>query len=198
VALRDWIDVRRLVREWRGDFRPLMGEAELRLIVRHLRETDVMLEWGCGGSTLAFAPRVTRYCSLEHDARWHARITTAVAARGLTNVTLRLVPPDLSLDGAPNYARSSADRYTQFRHYIEAAAEFGEPRFDRVLIDGRSRPECAAAVRPLLAPGAIVFIHDFFNTKYDVEPYHAAVLASYELVDAVRDGQTLAVFAPRT
>jgi hypothetical protein len=174
-----------------------MGEAEVRMVLGYLRSDDVMLEWGCGGSTLEFAPRVARYCSIEHDARWHAKIHAAVTARRLPNVSLRLVPPDLPLDGVPNYARSPAERHAQFRSYIEAVGRFGNVKFDRVLIDGRSRPECAAAVRPWLAPGAVVFIHDFFNPKYEVEPYHALVLRDYELADAVREGQTLAVFRPR-
>ena len=75
--------------------------------------------------------------------------------------------------------------------------DFLTEEVDRVLIDGRSRPECAAAVLPRLAPGALVFIHDFFNAKYDPGPYHAMVLRDYDLVDAVRTGQTLGVFAPK-
>jgi predicted O-methyltransferase YrrM len=177
--------------------RPFMGEAEIRLIRRYLRIDDVMLEWGSGGSTLEFSRHVARYCSIEHDPEWHARVRAAVEARGVANVTLLLVPPNLPLDGLPNYARTPEERYTQFKDYIEAVGGFDVAQFDRVLIDGRSRPECAARVLPRLAPGAIVFIHDFFNPKYDREPYHALVLRDYEVIDAVREGQTLAVLRPR-
>ncbi len=174
-----------------------MGDAEIRLITGFLRREHAMLEWGCGGSTLEFSKHVARYCSIEHDPRWHGKTASAIARAGLTNVALLLVPPDLPLDGLPNYARSPEERYAQFRSYIEAAGRFGDIRFDRVLIDGRSRPECAAAVLPRLAPGALVFIHDFFNAKYDPGPYHAMVLRDYDLVDAIRTGQTLGVFAPK-
>jgi hypothetical protein len=197
VSRREWIDLRRLFGLRTPGPRPFMSEAEIGMICTYLRPGDVMLEWGCGGSTLTFSTQVARYCSIEHDARWHGRVSAAVRARGLTNVSLLLVPPDLPLDGLPNYARPSEERYAQFRTYIEAAGRFGEVRFDRVLIDGRSRPECARAVRTRLAPGATVFIHDFFNPKYDVGPYHAMVLRDYALIDAVREGQTLAVFRPR-
>lgn len=174
-----------------------MSEAEVRVILRYLRPEDLMLEWGCGGSTLKFSRHVARYCSIEHDLDWHSQVRAAIEDRGLVNVTLLLVPPNLPLDGPPNYARPSADRYAQFKDYIEAVDRFGDLPFDRVLIDGRSRPECAAKVLPRLAPGAIVFIHDFFNPKYDREPYHALVLRDYEVVDAVREGQSLAVLRPR-
>lgn len=167
------------------------------MIRGHLRSGDLMLEWGCGGSTLEFSPYVARYCSIEHDARWHGKVRSAIDARGPSNISLVLVPPDLPLAGIPNYARTPAERYAQFRSYIEAIGRFGDVKFDRVLIDGRSRPECAKAALPWLAPGAVVFIHDFFNPKYDVGPYHASVLRDYELIDAVHEGQTLAVFGPR-
>jgi hypothetical protein len=197
VSLGDWIGLRRHFGLQTPDPRPFMGEAEVRMIRGHLRPGDRMLEWGCGGSTLEFSTHVARYCSIEHDARWHGRIRAAIDARGLTNVSLLLVPPDLPLAGVPNYARAPAERYAQFRSYIDAVGRFGDVTFDRVLIDGRSRPECAAAALPWLAPDAVVFIHDFFNPKYDIGPYHTLVLRDYELIDAVREGQTLAVFRPR-
>jgi len=174
-----------------------MSETEVRMVLGHLRPEHTMLEWGSGGSTLEFSRHVARYCSVEHDPVWHARVRAAVEARGLANVALVLVPPNLPLDGLPNYARTPEERYAQFKDYIEAVDRFGVPQFDRVLIDGRSRPECAARVLPRLAPGSVVFIHDFFNPKYDREPYHALVLRDYELIDAVREGQTLAVLRPR-
>jgi hypothetical protein len=198
VTFTDPNILQRLRRRLQGPaLRPFMSEAEVRLIRRYLRSRDVMLEWGCGGSTLEFPRYVARYCSIEHDSGWYDRVSAAVEARGLANVTLLLVPPNLPLDGSPNYARPSGDRYAQFRDYIEAVDRFGDARFDRVLIDGRSRPECAARVRPRLASGAVVFIHDFFNPKYDRAPYHAMVLRDYELIEAVRKGQTMAVLRPR-
>jgi hypothetical protein len=35
-----------------------MAQEEIELIEAHLRPEDSMLEWGMGGSTLRFAPRV--------------------------------------------------------------------------------------------------------------------------------------------
>ena len=74
-----------------------MSGDEVRLIRRYLRSRDVMLEWGCGGSTLEFRRYVARYCSIEHDPGWHGQVSAAIEARGLVNVPLLLVRPDLPL-----------------------------------------------------------------------------------------------------
>jgi hypothetical protein len=175
---------------------PYMSAEEVQTIVGLLEPSHIMLEWGCGGSTLRFSSQVHRYYSIEHDREWFEKISRHVKRARRHNVHLVHVPPTLSLAGVPNYARSAADRYAQFKDYIEQVDRLGVERFDRVLIDGRSRPECALHVLPYLTGESRVFIHDFFTTKYDPADYQAVLDRHYELVDAVRGGQSLAVFRP--
>jgi hypothetical protein len=72
----------------------------------------------------------------------------------------------------------------------------GVERFDRILIDGRSRPECAIEVLPYLTPDSRVFIHDFFTTKYDRIEYRALLDRQYEVVAKIEEGQSLVVLRP--
>lgn len=175
---------------------PYMSAEEVQKIAGLLEPSHVMLEWGCGGSTLRFSREVHRYYSIEHDREWFEKISRHVKWARQHNVHLVHVPANLPLTGVPNYARSAADRYAQFKDYIEHVDRLGVERFDRVLIDGRSRPECALHVLPYLTGESRVFIHDFFKTKYDPADYRAVLDRHYELVDAVRDGQSLAVLRP--
>ena len=74
-----------------------------------------ILECGSGLTTLLMGAiamrRGIQLHSLEHDAEWHARVTDAVGAFGLTNVTVHLAPLrdygsfdwyDVKLDALPD------------------------------------------------------------------------------------------------
>lgn len=154
---------------------PLMSPREYAAIERTLSPSHTMLEWGAGASTLRLAGRVARYFSVEHNAVWWRRLQSQVTK----NVTLLLRPgppklplpvPAATWDEIPRSQRTQ-----QYRAYIWAA---GEPRcpFDRVLIDGRARVECAASVVPYLADDHLVFFHDFQRARYQV------VLERYRVV----------------
>jgi hypothetical protein len=189
---RAWKRIREAIR---GP-KPQMTRKEIRMVERSLRASDVMLEWGCGGSTYRFPRRVREYYSIEHNAEWYQKMRGVLNRAGRTNVHLVLVPPTLPEIGTPNYARSSQERYAQFRDYVDHVEKLGVPRFDRVLIDGRSRPECALRVLPFLGPDSRVFIHDFFNTRYDRAEYDR-VLEHYDVVEAIETGRSLVVLRPK-
>lgn len=174
---------------------PQMTRREIRRIRRELRPTDVVLERGCGGSTYRFSKRVRDYYSIEHDPAWYEKMRRILERAGRKNVRILLVPPTLPETGVPNYARSSDERYAQFREHVDAVEGLGVPRFDRVLIDGRSRPESAVRVLPFLGPDSLVFIHDFYNTRYDPAEYRR-LLDQYEVVDSIESGRSLVVLRP--
>jgi hypothetical protein len=186
----------RRLKEFVGGPEPYMSAHEVQMIVDMLDPSHVMVEWGCGGSTLRFSRKVRRYYSIEHDREWFQKVDRHLKRARRTNVQLTHVPPNLPLSGVPNYARSSEERYAQFRDYIQQVNRLGVERFDRVLIDGRSRPECAIEVLPYLTPDSRVFIHDFFTTKYDRIEYQALLDRHYEVVAKIEAGQSLVVLRP--
>ena len=47
--------------------KPWMHDSEINLIMAFLTPEDVMLEWGCGGSTILFSQEVKEYYSIEHN-----------------------------------------------------------------------------------------------------------------------------------
>lgn len=177
---------------------PFMGRAEVDMILGYLEPTHVMLEWGSGTSTIFYGRRVSAYYAIEHHQTWARRVQRRLAELDLEgSVQVFHAAPNQPLDGVPNYARSPEGRRQQFCDYIDKVDELGVERFDRVLIDGRSRPECAEKIRPYLGPSSLVFIHDYFNTRYHRRAYHQAIDAHYETVDKVETGQSLVVLRPR-
>ena len=54
---------------------PWMSRSEIELILSFLQKEDVMLEYGCGGSTMLFPKYVKEYHSIESDKSWADSVT---------------------------------------------------------------------------------------------------------------------------
>jgi protein-L-isoaspartate O-methyltransferase len=59
----------------------------------YLNRNMKVFEYGSGGSTIFFAERVAEVFSVEHDSKWHAQVSRALAQRRLTNCTYELHEP---------------------------------------------------------------------------------------------------------
>lgn len=125
---------------------PWLTRQATRLLDELLRADDVAFEWGAGRSTPWLARRVARLTSVEHEARWHARVRDWLAADGIENVVLRLVE---------SAERAGADETDP---YVAAVAEQDEQSLGLVLVDGILRDLCARAALPRLAPGGLLVI----------------------------------------
>ena len=162
-----------------------MDKKEFNMISDSINYDTVMMEWGSGGSTLAFSSMVSKYYSIEHDEEWYNKIKEQLTAYPLNDVDYRFVKQNLEID-------TSQSTYAQFKDYIDEVDNFNT-KFDVVLIDGRARRLCAKKVIPYLKPSSIVFIHDYvLRTPYwVVEDY-------FELIDSCTDTtQTLGKFKLR-
>ena len=92
----------------------------------------------------------------------------------------------------------TGEYYNAFEEYIKYPFTLNK-KFDRILIDGRARPECAKYIYDYIDDDAIVFIHDFYKELYDNEGNHMRsggrshyhiLLEKYKIIDSV---ETLAV-----
>ena len=164
--------------------RPWMSNAEINLIESFLSDSDVMLEWGSGGSTVLFPRKVKRYYSIEHVRDWYNSVNTEIINRGLSDkVHNFLVEPDLP--------RTIPTKYDEFKTYIEYVDGLSTT-FDKVLIDGRARVQCAERVLPHLSKNAIVFIHDFWQ-----RPQYHSILNLYDEVMSIKNGQSIVALTPK-
>ena len=120
---------------------------------RWLEPTHVGIEWGSGRSTRWFARRVRLLVSVEHDAAWHARVSTELASDGLTNVDYRLYPCEPERVETPDWiaAMFGSD-------YVRVVDILGPGSIDFALVDGMYRSACALAVLPKLRPGALLIV----------------------------------------
>lgn len=169
---------------------PWMSKEEIETIKKYLNSDMIMLEYGCGGSTLFFPQFVKEYYSIEHDREWFEKIKKQIANHTyMYYVGRNSTTPDHERIVAKSVAElENSSRAKDFTAYIRYPEKLNI-KFDAVLIDGRARPECAAFIRSFLKDGGYLFIHDYWARK----PYHV-VSEIYDLIDSVKTGQSIAIF----
>lgn len=150
--------------------KPWMTDEQIRVLESHLTNDTVLLEWGCGYSTVYFSQRVKMVISIEHDREWSERVIRMVSDSGISNVNVTLIPKNM------DYANIT----DQMKRYIEFPDTLGITP-DVVLIDGRCRRRCAMDALKFIKPETVVFIHDF-NREY----YHP-VLDYYDVIEITTD-----------
>ena len=102
-----------------------MDEKEFRMISDVLDYDTVMMEWGSGGSTLAFSSMVSKYYSIEHDEEWYNKIKLELeTSYPLNDVDYRFVKQNKEID-------TSQSTYEQFKDYIDEVDNFNT-KFDVV------------------------------------------------------------------
>lgn len=75
---------------------PWFSFSAIRYLERKLTGSEVVYEYGGGGSTLFFARRVRRVVTVENDQEWLDELDGRLAARGLKNVELIHASADFS------------------------------------------------------------------------------------------------------
>ena len=160
-----------------------MDPKEVKLMEKYIKPTDVMLEYGAGGSTTYLPKLVDKYYSIEHLEGWYLKVWSSIEKNKLlndthNNVSIHHINPDIlrSETGA-----TGPRSYQEFQTYIEFPKTF-DTKFDKVLIDGRARPHCAIFILKYLKEDSMVFIHDFW-----ARPQYHNVLEYYDEVESVKD-----------
>lgn len=159
---------------------PWMSQTEIAMIKSYLKPQHIMLEWGSGGSTHYFPTFVEKYYSIEHDLTWFHKMAAGIPH----NVVYNLVLPDQMI--------TDPTQKHQVQTYIDFVDTLNISKFDAVLIDGRGRGWCAEKVVKYLHEDSVVFIHDYWQ-----RPQYHIVETWYNVVDHVKDGQSLVVLKPK-
>jgi len=150
--------------------KPGMPQHDWEHILKHLKSNFTMIEWGSGGSTTFFSYFVKQYISIEHQHNWFLDTIKHIEKEKRGNVVLYWIP-------APN------SDYSKYVNKINDE-ELKDKKFDAVLIDGRSRVECAKNLYDRIDDDCIVFLHDSQRIRYN---------EIYDYYDVISDTHTMKV-----
>ncbi|MDO9633169.1 MAG: hypothetical protein Q7I92_14815 [Humidesulfovibrio sp.] len=114
-------------------------------MIEQLQQFDLsgcqVFEYGCGNSSLWWAERAARVCSMEHNSEWADRM----------------------MERAPANLRITCTEDKE--EYVSAIRASGGP-FDVIIIDGRWRLACSQEAPSHLNPGGLIV---FDNSDWYVE-----------------------------
>ncbi|MCX7288177.1 MAG: glycosyltransferase family 2 protein [Rhodobacterales bacterium] len=140
---------------------------EAALVKEMYAKASVILEYGSGGSTLLAAKLGKTIISVESDKAWADALSVRLASEGDTALVHHV-----SIGPTEKWGFPTRPRY-HLRYHLYALSVWDRPDLgtpDLVLIDGRFRAACLAAVR-LRAKGPTTVLFD----DYEDRPYYVGV-----------------------
>jgi len=166
---------------------PCMTRDETRRYDETLAAGGIVVEYGCGGSTLLALSKlgVKRVVSVETDPGWidALRAQAAIQQAELSH-RLQLIHVDIGPVGKWGYPLDKSQT-AKFAVYPGAPWRVVDAA-DVVLVDGRFRVASAIASLKRAGPSTQIVIHDFWNRP----SYHVIL----PLVDCIARVEKLAVF----
>jgi SAM-dependent methyltransferase len=154
---RSYIELWRRAERRRGEPTvPLLAMQAVQFLDAWLRNGDVMLEYGSGGSTRWFGKRVARLVSVENDPSWYERVKAQTV--GNPRVELHLVQGEwgrrLDDPSLPDW------RVVAPSGYVEFLEKMDDNSFDVVLDDGLGRDAVGTSALRVLKPGGLLIWDD--------------------------------------
>ncbi len=111
-----------------------------------LRDSDFLVEFGAGRSTLWFGHRTGKVLSIEHDRSWHEFVSSSIRGAALSNrVACELIA-------------SQGDGLPAVDAYLAPLVRLHDRSADVVLVDGIHRDHCAVAAIEKIKPGGLVIV----------------------------------------
>jgi len=140
-----------------GDPIPWYTYPAIEFIENKLRADATVFEWGCGHSTLWWARRAARVCSVERDRQWHARISATLPS----NTKLSLAEHQSS--------------------YVETICNQDINKFDVIVIDGDFRNECAKVAALYLKPDGFIVFDNSDGREFEPAVCHLNEAGNYRI-----------------
>jgi protein-L-isoaspartate O-methyltransferase len=124
---------------------PWMNYSFIDFLEPRLNQSMNIFEYGSGYSTLYLSDKVGSITSIEFDKTWFEKMKENLKDKDHCKLIYR---PDQ-------------------KQYIEAIGEFGDKRFDIIIVDGRDRTDCIKHVLPFLGDGGVVLLDDSWQAKFN-------------------------------
>jgi len=165
---------------------PRMSAKELDLFLAFVRNSQIYVEFGTGGSTFVASRYVKQsIISVDSSTQWIDKVQSA-CADGI--VRPKLVFVDIGPTGDWGYPVDQGTR-SRWPRYHETVWDFPESaEADLYILDGRFRVACFAQTVIHGNPQALIGVHDFASRKN----YHCI----YEIGREIATAEDMSFFQP--
>ncbi|HTC67310.1 MAG TPA: hypothetical protein VK685_09255 [Candidatus Acidoferrum sp.] len=171
--LPKWLSSCRPGRSLIGAAKPWIPYEAANWLEHYLNRNCKVFEWGSGGSTIFLSERAGQVFSIEHDKKWHTRVSKALAQFGITNCSYQLHEPKpiagtfSALDESQSFRFIYDDYYpgTTVDEYVRAIDVHPDYTFDLVLVDGLVRTQCIQHAISKVRPGGYLMLDNSNNAE---------------------------------
>jgi predicted O-methyltransferase YrrM len=122
----------------------------IRYLEKRIRGSWTVLEFGAGMSTLWLSKRSRQIISIEGNRRWVEWVASKLEFSEPKNVSLRLRDSSRYRDDG-KYSK-------EFNSEFSSVSEFGNRKFDLIIVDGAARWLCVENSLPLLKRGGLLYL----------------------------------------
>ena len=131
-----------------GNSVPWMTYPAIEFLKKNLTKNHEIFEFGCGASTLFFAPQVKKVTGLETNFRWLGIVKEKLDISQFTNVEMQLMADGLTSKSYENFPKNC------------------EQKFDLIIIDSIKRFNCAKNSITALKSGGSIILDDSERKNY--------------------------------
>lgn len=135
-----------------GNALPWMTYTFIEYIKKNIQPHHEIFEYGCGASTLFFAPRVKKIVALESNKMWMRLMKIKLHEAGITNVEIILME-----DGFLN---------PDYEHFAKTYSKKFNQKFDFIFVDSLKRAECAKHSYVALKDNGMLVVDDSERKSY--------------------------------
>jgi hypothetical protein len=160
---------------WEGPIKdeiPWISFAATDFLQKNLDSTDIVYEYGAGGSTLFLSNIVKKVISVEHDSEWVENLSAIIQQKNLSNIKLTCIKSRKSKENtllqSNEYFAGYSSTKSLFKEYVDSINQYPDCYFDLVVIDGRARPSCIKQARAKVKPGKYLLLDNSERLHYQL------------------------------
>lgn len=141
---------------------PDIAEPALSWINENIHPTEILFEWGSGGSTFWFADRVKRIYSAEHQPAFFRYVKEHYLYENYDNIHMLFAPEDAQ--AYPKFKDAYDER--SYKRYSESILAYPSRSFDWIIINGKARHACLDLAFSAVRHGGVIVMNDTDKLEY--------------------------------
>ena len=163
---------------------PCLGQNDIEIFYKHLKNINVYFEYGSGGSTYqaSIINNIKNIYSVESDILWYNKLKQII-----TNPNINYIHNEMDTQpdnlGYPGKNATNIQKINYSNHIRKLSKE-EQYSIDLVFIDGRFRVACCLKCYDIIKDNCLIAFDDFLN-----RPEYHIVLEYFDIIEKTKDNR---------